>query len=272
MLKKRRNQIILGVFIALIAFGVWYLFIREIEAEDNLIAAPGLSQNVENPCAAPVTLADSTPSLDATAVPDEAPDVVAAPELIIDRSADEYRLYVFDIDASVINFTIAEAPSIAGTFGTFGHWFEFIYIPEQQGWCAVLWLDIDGNSVSTGNDIINTFMIEGFQAERYPVGRFVGAATTLISDLSVTNDIIMRGQIELTGVVRDLEVPVQIDIVEEQLIANASFLINANDFGANLPGGGASLDSKIRMVGTLTDPSIITIPVVPTALPSEPSE
>lgn len=272
MLKKRRNQIILGIVIALICFGIWYIFIRDVDVEENKIAAPDLSLSVENPCAAPSATSESTVSPDATLNPDEVAAVVATPQVLTDRTDEDYRLYVFEQDASKINFEIVEFTDINGTFDMFGHWFEFIYIPEEDGWCATLWLDIDGQSVDTGNDIFDNLMIAAFQAERYPVGRFVGAATALVTDLSADNAVIMSGQLELTGVVKDFEVPIQFSITDDQLIASAAFDINANDFGANLPGDGATLASKITVLANKTDPSTIELAESPTALPTEPRE
>ncbi|PJF41615.1 MAG: hypothetical protein CUN55_11630 [Phototrophicales bacterium] len=265
MTKKRFLLITLGLLIIGMGFIIWYLFIRDIEAEENKIAAPALSQNVENPCAAPTEQPEST-------LPADESLIVATPEILLEENSENYLLYVFDTDESVINFTIAEVPSINGTFDMFGHWFEFIKISDEEGWCATLWLDIDGQSVDTGNEVTDNLIRLGFQAEKYPVGRFVGAATELIQDLSAPNTINIAGQIELSGVVRSFTVPVEVTINGEQLIASSNIDINANDFGANLPGG-ATLDSKIRVVANRTDPSTIDLPVLPTAIPSEiPSE
>lgn len=273
MLKKPRNIILLGLLLIVIGGMVWFLFIRDTEVEENIIAEPTLSvQGNINPCAAPNVQPDATLAPDATVPPTE-PSVVAPPTVITGANEDNYQLFVFDreSDATIIQFQIVDT-DISGTFEMFGHWFEFIYIPEEDGWCAVLWLDIDGNSVQAGNEVLNNLMIFAFQAERYPVGRFVGAATTLISDLSETNSVVMSGDIELSGVVQDLEVPITFSITGDQLTASAKFIINANDFGASLPGDGAELDSNIRVVANRTDPTTIEIPDLPTAVPSEPSE
>jgi polyisoprenoid-binding protein YceI len=167
---------------------------------------------------------------------------------------------VFDNDQSVVNFTIeSNVTDVSGTFDLLGRWFEFIYVPEEDAWRALLVLDIDGTSVDTGSGLVDSLIRLGFEAERYPVGRFVGESETLVTDLSETNQIVMSGQVELSGQVRDLRVPVTFRINDGTLTANAQFEIDAREFGVDFPEGvgGNILDSKIRVVAHEADEATI---------------
>ncbi|NDJ86684.1 MAG: YceI family protein, partial [Chloroflexi bacterium] len=187
--------------------------------------------------------------------------VTQSPEATSTQLTDDtYRIYVFDNDQSAVNFTIeSNVTDVSGTFDLLGRWFEFIYVPEEDAWRALLVLDIDGASVDTGSGLVDSLIRLGFEAERYPVGRFVGESETLVTDLSETNQIVMSGQVELSGQVRDLRVPVTFRINDGTLTANAQFEIDAREFGVDFPEGvgGNILDSKIRVVAHEADEATI---------------
>lgn len=218
---KRIRAMILATFLLIIAIGVWYVFFRDVEAKENQLQAPVVEANGET----------------------------------------IQRVFVFDTERSIINFEV-DGVGIDGTFDMFGHWFRFIFDSDTETWIAELWLDIDGQSVETGNGLLNNAFIFAFKAEEYPVGRFVGTtveAEVPIESLDEEINTTLIGQIELSGVIQDLSVPIRIRIEGETLSASASFPLDASDFDAGLASaaGGSVLNSDIEVVANEVDPDSI---------------
>lgn len=289
--KKKRGRLlgrlVLIVLVGLIGFGVWYFGIRDVEPEENVIQQPTLSIPGSATADATATEAatNDNDSIEATATTDEtaedpgasaddiqsdagdaeSDDGLEAPSIVTD--VDNYRVYAFDLERSLINFTI-EATSTKGKFDLYGHWFEFIYEPQQEGWRMVLWFDIDGRSVDTGNALVDQLIMTAFQAERYPVGRFVGETELLLPELTpnMDHDMIVLGELELSGQVRPLEVPITFRVDGEGVLsASANVVIDAADYGADFPEslGSSELDGQVRVVAIETDPADITMPELP---------
>ncbi|MCB9438079.1 MAG: YceI family protein [Anaerolineales bacterium] len=167
------------------------------------------------------------------------------------------QIYLIDPSQTTLNFTIESSlRDITGTFDIVGRWFELTETPD--GWRVAIVLDIDGRTADTGMGLVDTLIREGFQAERYPIGRFVGEADTLIDDLSVPHDVNMVGQLELSGVVKDYSIAIHFQIKGDTLIANANTTIDAADFAVDFASqiGSTDLDTKIKVVAVRSDDPI----------------
>lgn len=174
-----------------------------------------------------------------------------------DLSEADSLIYVIDPNQTTLNFTIKGGlRDIKGTFDIVGRWFELT--ETSEGWRMTLVLDIDGQTVDTGVGLIDTLIREGFQAERYPIGRFVGEADALITDLTAPHDVNIVGQLELSGVVKDYTIAVHFEIEDNILTATASTSIDAADFAVDFASqvGSTDLDTKIRVVALLSDEPI----------------
>lgn len=268
--QKRRGRTLLRILLIMLVlfggFGIWYTLIRDVEPEENVIQQPTLSVpgNTANAGNGNETTTDAD---DHMSEANDTPTTAGITELTapsIDVAADNYRLYVFDVTQSNINFTI-QATNTKGRFGLFGHWFELIYVPEEDAWRIVLWFDIDGQSVNA-NGIPDEALILAFQAERYPVGRFIGESTTLVADLSVENSVTITGEVEISGQVQPLEVPMTFSINEDGVMnASAEFTLDVSEFGVSIPGGlSTDFAAVIRVVAIETAPE----DYVPVELPN----
>lgn len=167
------------------------------------------------------------------------------------------QIYLIDPSQATLNFTIASSlRDITGTFDIVGRWFELTETPD--GWRVAIVLDIDGRTADTGMGLVDTLIREGFQAERYPIGRFVGEADVLIDDLTVPHDVNMVGQLELSGVVKDYSIAIHFQVKGNTLIANASTTIDAADFAVDFASqiGSTDLDTKIKVVAVRSEDSI----------------
>jgi polyisoprenoid-binding protein YceI len=214
---------------------VYVLFIRNVEAEENKLGVP-------------------TP----------------------EAGEEAYHIYVFDLEQTTLNFTIdSKLGEIKGTFDIVGRWFEVVQTTDAEGWTIRLVLDIDGRSVETGNVLANSLIEMGFDAERYPIGRFVGQGDIPIPALSGSYSLNMVGQLELSGVVKPLSIPVEMTFEQDQLVATGSPMIDAAEFGANFPEqiGSSVLQTQIKVVAIESDEAINTIPndlSMPVTTPAEP--
>lgn len=282
--KKNRGRVFVWTFllgvVAAIGFGVWYVAIRDVEPEENVIQQPTLSVP-ENDTAndADMSAADDdtqSDAEDANAVAEDAAtraeptdntgSELAAPTVVAD--VERYRLYAFDLEQSFIDFTI-KATGTTGQFDLFGHWFEFIYDDDADAWRIVLWFDIDGQSVDTGTALIDEVIRVAFQSERYPVGRFVGESETTIAELETGTeyDVTLVGQLELSGQVRAFEVPLTFTLSDEGVMTvNASLVIDAAEFGADITGG--EMNGEITVIAVETDPADLPPLNLPNAAPT----
>lgn len=216
MMKTKRLAfgLVLSLLVVVMVTAVYWLFLRDVDAEENKLAVPTLAH-------------------------------------------EDSQLYVIDSSQTTLNFTIESSlRDIEGTFDIVGRWFEFTETPE--GWRVALVLDIDGRTADTGMGLVDTLLRQGFQAERYPIGRFVGEADVLIDDLSIAHDVNMVGQLELSGVVKDYTIAIRFQIEGDTLTATANTTIDAADFAVDFASqiGSTDLDTKIKVVALKSDESI----------------
>lgn len=167
------------------------------------------------------------------------------------------QIYLIDPSQATLNFTIESSlRDITGTFDIVGRWFELT--ETSEGWRVGIVLDIDGRTADTGMGLVDTLLREGFQAERYPIGRFVGESDVLIDDLTIPHDVNMVGQLELSGVVKDYAIAIHFQIKGNTLIGTASTTIDAADFAVDFASqiGSTDLDTKIKVVAVRSEDSI----------------
>ena len=217
MSRKRKILLsILTLLLIVIAFGIYYFFIREVEAEENKLSVPPLQE--------------------------------------------QSVVYLIDSENSVLDFTIeTNINDVIGTFDIVGDRFELAFDTETEAWQLFLVFEVDGRTVDTGAALVDEFIKLGFQSDRFPIGRFVGQSEATIEDISGTQEIEISGELELSGVVNPISLPIQFEIVDDTLRASAVTQIDGKDFGVDFPSaiGSSVMDISLNIVAIETDESIL---------------
>jgi polyisoprenoid-binding protein YceI len=165
--------------------------------------------------------------------------------------APEAAVYGFDTENSELKFTIeTEFGDIKGTFKLTGG--TIVKQPAADGgFNLIANVIIDGNSVDTGNRLINFAMRQGLKADTFPYGVFTGDSTTTYTSAAEPIDLTLSGNIELSGITNPIEVPIQFQEMEDgSLTVSADIQINMEDFKVSFPEqiGSNILNAKLNII------------------------
>ena len=73
------------------------------------------------------------------------------------------------------------------------------------------------------------------ESEIYPKATFRGKLSQLPNDLSVSNEVFVEGIMDFHGVKKEMQIAVQLQMVNEELVGETSFVLLCSDFGIKIP-------------------------------------
>ena len=126
---------------------------------------------------------------------------------------------VFDARATVADFKGKTGTAVGALTGGAA-------LADVRGWVEVRWRDID-----TGNGTRNRHMLQTVDEGRFPVIRFDLREVVSEEDSLA----LLRGELTLHGVTREVEWPTTLQLGADSLHAAADFPLDIRDFGVKPP-------------------------------------
>ena len=161
------------------------------------------------------------------------------PELPTATPAPMSRIYGMDTEATTLDFSLdLGSGTLEGTFDiTDG---TVLLVPADDGWKLQVNLIVEGQTVETGSSFQNELLILALKAKQYPYGVYTGLSEEVITDLDLEQDVLLVGEIELSGIQNPQNGLTTLNIDGDSLTADTQLDVDFTDFGADFSVIGAS--------------------------------
>jgi polyisoprenoid-binding protein YceI len=159
----------------------------------------------------------------------------------------EAQIYRVDSQQSSLAFTIQTSlGDIDGTLAITGE--RFSLTPDAGQWRLSGDMKMDGQTMETGNGLINAALKAGMKVDQHPFGVFVGQSNELLPDLNAQNQpVTMVGRLEISGVVRDFSIPAVMSVADGVLTMTAETTVDLALFEVDFPSAIASSEMSARI-------------------------
>lgn len=193
---------------------------------------------------------------DTTPVANKVATATPAPESII---------YGLNTEESELSFVIELGGSdVNGTFGLANGSLELKSV--EGGYELVANVIIDGETVDTGNRLVNFAMRFGMETEKYPYGVYAGVSEEVFSDPNETQSLTLIGPLEISGVTNQYSAVAEFHVEGDTAYVDSDLLVDLADFGVEFPEsvGSTILNAHLKLVATeglameVTPPTDIT--------------
>lgn len=162
------------------------------------------------------------------------------PELPTATPAPQSRIFGVDTEATTLKFSLdlGSGGMLDGTFDITNG--TLLLVPAENGWKLQVNLIVEGQTVETGSAIRNQLLIIALKAKEYPYGVFTGISEETIVDPSEEQDVLLVGEIELSGIQNPQNGLTTMKLDGDTLTADTRLDIDFTDFGSDFSGLGAS--------------------------------
>ncbi len=153
--------------------------------------------------------------------------------------------YVFDIKASVLDFTGTKEPGI----GHSGRWTDYsgtVTVPEGDFTKASITIDINIPSMYTDADSLTETMLSDkmFDAEKFPKASFHSTGIVKKDDVYAVS-----GNLKIKDKEKNITFDAEVSLSDTQITAESEFVLNRKDFNINYDGlAGAFIREEVVML------------------------